>query len=104
MSSEPRTTHAASKRPGPRVPCEGDFCSKQRLGRRLGIGKVGKRAPTLETVAGLLSPEMSAENIHTYMYFSRLFERSSHVTCERCVLDTPETAPREAVQVRTPAR
>jgi protein-tyrosine phosphatase len=39
------------------------------VGRRLGTGKVGKRAPTLKTMAGLLSPEMSAETIHTYLFF-----------------------------------
>ena len=31
---------------------------------------MGKRAPTLETVATLVSPEASGKAIHTFMHFS----------------------------------
>jgi hypothetical protein len=43
---------------------------RRERGRRRGwVGKVGKRAPTLETVATLVSPEASGKAIHTFMHF-----------------------------------
>jgi hypothetical protein len=47
---------------------------RREWGRRRGwVGKVGKRAPTLETVATLVSPEASGKAIHTFMHFSLTF-------------------------------
>lgn len=56
---------------------EGRLLTAQKeVGARGWVGKVGKRAPTLETVAELLSSGIAVETIHTFVQFSYMFVRT----------------------------